>query len=183
MIKLAELLGEKATFTSKYDDSPKLKGKQTKLPDEIQAKIVKENDHEVSMAQASLKSIIKSAAQLMSKLGTEERDIPGWIQDHITNSENYIDQAAQGFYELDYDKKTYNQIQELFGFGKKEEPPKPKTSQGFAERFIQVNTKAVDLAKKVEDLINNNITDSSKKMELKKAILDLTQNIVEEFNK
>jgi hypothetical protein len=100
MIKLAELLGEKATFTSKYDDSPKLKGKQTKLPDEVQAKIVKENDHEVSMAQASLKSIIKSAAQLMSKLGNMERDIPGWIQDHITNAENYIDQAAQGFHEL-----------------------------------------------------------------------------------
>jgi hypothetical protein len=57
-------------------------------------------DHEVSMAQASLKSIIKSAAQLMSKLGNMERDIPGWIQDHITNAENYIDQAAQGFHEL-----------------------------------------------------------------------------------
>jgi hypothetical protein len=99
MIKLAELLGEKATFTSKYDDSPKLKGKQTKLPDELQAQLVKE-DHEVSMAQASLKSIIKSASQLMSKLGNMERDIPGWIQDHITNAENYIDQAAQGFHEL-----------------------------------------------------------------------------------
>jgi hypothetical protein len=99
MIKLAELLGEKATFTSKYDDSPKLKGKQTELPDELQAKLVKE-DHEVSMAQASLKSIIRSAAQLMNKLGNMERDIPGWIQDHITNAENYIDQAAQGFHEL-----------------------------------------------------------------------------------
>jgi hypothetical protein len=29
-----------------------------------------------------------------------ERDIPGWIQDHITNAENYIDQANQGFHEL-----------------------------------------------------------------------------------
>lgn len=88
-----------ATFTKKYDDNPKLKGKQTELPDELQAKLVKE-DHEVSMAQASLKSIIKSAAQLMNKLGNMERDIPGWIQDHITNAENYIDQAAQGFHEL-----------------------------------------------------------------------------------
>ena len=66
------------------------------------AKNIKEgDDHEVAMAQASLKSIIKSAAQLMSKLGMMERDIPGWIQDHITNAENYIDQAAQGFHELD----------------------------------------------------------------------------------
>ena len=37
---------------------------------------------------------------LMQKLGDEERDIPGWIQDHITNAENFIDQAAQGFHEL-----------------------------------------------------------------------------------
>ena len=65
------------------------------------AKNIKEgDDHEVAMAQASLKSIIKSAAQLMNKLGNMERDIPGWIQDHITNAENYIDQAAQGFHEL-----------------------------------------------------------------------------------
>jgi hypothetical protein len=152
-LKKADKMAE-ATFTNKYDDSPKLKGKQTKLPDELQAKLVKENDtpkhkiiaqlmgpdfflskknerdwddkdhdlfnriikmaseegkvpklkenqdHEVSMAQASLKSIIKSSAQLMNKLGSMERDIPGWIQDHITNAENYIDQAAQGFHEL-----------------------------------------------------------------------------------
>ena len=66
------------------------------------ADLIKENqDHEVSMAQASLKSIIRSASQLMSKLGNTERDIPGWIQDHITNAENYIDQAAQGFHELE----------------------------------------------------------------------------------
>ena len=89
-----------ATFTSKYDDSPKLKGKQTKLPDELQAQLVKEGDHEVAMAMSSLKSIINSATQLIGKLGNMERDIPGWIQDHITNAENYIDQAAQGFHEL-----------------------------------------------------------------------------------
>jgi hypothetical protein len=65
------------------------------------AKNIKEgDDHEVAMAQASLKSIIKSSAQLMNRLGMMERDIPGWIQDHITNAENYIDQAAQGFHEL-----------------------------------------------------------------------------------
>ncbi len=53
------------------------------------------------MAQASLKSIISNASQLMNKLGSNERNIPGWIQDHITNAENYIDQANQGFHELD----------------------------------------------------------------------------------
>jgi hypothetical protein len=57
-------------------------------------------DHEVSMAQNSLKSIMQSCADLMNKLGDDERDIPGWIQDHISNAENFIDQAAQGFHEL-----------------------------------------------------------------------------------
>ena len=58
-------------------------------------------DHEVSMAQNSLKAIISSASQLMSKLGDDERDIPGWIQDHIAKSENYIEQANQSFHELE----------------------------------------------------------------------------------
>lgn len=64
-------------------------------------KRVKEGeDHEVSMAQNSLKSIMQSCADLMNKLGDEERNLPGWIQDHISNAENFIDQAAQGFHEL-----------------------------------------------------------------------------------
>jgi hypothetical protein len=61
---------------------------------------LKEGDHEVAMAQSSLKSIVKSAIELHKKLGGMERNIPGWIQDHITNAENYIEQAAQGFHEL-----------------------------------------------------------------------------------
>ena len=104
MIKLIELLDEKVTFTDKYDSE--MKGKQKNLPDQVQRfiknrKTVKEgDDHEVAMAQASLKSIIRSASLLMNRLGMMERNIPGWIQDHITNAENYIDQAAQGFHEL-----------------------------------------------------------------------------------
>jgi len=56
-------------------------------------------DHEVSMAQSSLDSIIRSATELKTKIGNNEIDIPAWIQDHITNSENYIDQASQGYHE------------------------------------------------------------------------------------
>jgi uncharacterized heparinase superfamily protein len=93
-----------ATFTSKYDNSPKLKGKQTKLPDEIQAKIVKEGDHEVSMAVSSLEAIAEAIVELRQKLGNQERNIPGWIQDHIAKAENYIEQAAQGFHELKNDE-------------------------------------------------------------------------------
>ena len=58
-------------------------------------------DHEVAMAKSSLQSIMSSTSKLMMMLGDEERNIPGWIQDHITNAENYIDQAAQGFHELE----------------------------------------------------------------------------------
>jgi hypothetical protein len=59
-------------------------------------------DHEVSMAQNSLRSIMLSCVELMDRLGDDERDIPGWIQDHISNAENFIDQAAQGFHELEH---------------------------------------------------------------------------------
>jgi hypothetical protein len=104
MIKLAELLDK----VGQEDDDINNDGKVNKTDKYLAnrrkaiAKNIKEgDDHEVAMAQASLKSIIKSASQLMSKLGMMERDIPGWIQDHITNAENYIDQAAQGFHELD----------------------------------------------------------------------------------
>jgi hypothetical protein len=65
---------------------------------------IKEGDHEVAMAQASLKAIISAASQLMNKLGAEERNIPGWIQDHIAKAENYIEQAAQGFHEIKDDE-------------------------------------------------------------------------------
>lgn len=56
-------------------------------------------DHEVSMAQNQLDSIIKSATELKQKMGEEEKQIPAWIQDHITNSENYISQAASNYHE------------------------------------------------------------------------------------
>lgn len=57
-----------------------------------------DQDHEVFMAQKSLKQIQSAAQSLMAKLGDDEKDIPAWIQDHITNAENYIKQASEGFY-------------------------------------------------------------------------------------
>lgn len=69
-------------------------------------------DHEVSMAVNSLKSIMQSVSALMERLGGQERDIPGWIQDHITNAENYLDQAAQGFHELQEDGPVSGSVNE-----------------------------------------------------------------------
>ena len=71
-----------------------------KLLDILENLNTKSMDHEVAMAQNSLEAITKAAMELSQKIGTVERNIPGWIQDHITNAENYIEQAAQGFHEL-----------------------------------------------------------------------------------
>lgn len=61
-------------------------------------------DHEVSMAVSSLEAIAEAIVELRQKLGNQERNIPGWIQDHIAKAENYIEQAAQGFHELKSDE-------------------------------------------------------------------------------
>ena len=56
-------------------------------------------DHEVSMANNSLDTIIKMATELKAKMGEDEKDIPAWIQDHITNAENFISQASSNYHE------------------------------------------------------------------------------------
>jgi hypothetical protein len=53
------------------------------------------------MAEDSLDSIIQAAMKLKSDLGGQEVNLPAWVQDHITNSENYINQAAKGYHESD----------------------------------------------------------------------------------
>jgi hypothetical protein len=62
---------------------------------------IEEQDHEVSMAQSSLDSIIKYANDLKQQLGNMEKEIPAWIQDHISKSENYIQQAANFYHEYE----------------------------------------------------------------------------------
>ena len=56
-------------------------------------------DHEVSMGQNQLDTIIKMATELKAKMGENEKDIPAWIQDHITNAENFISQASSNYHE------------------------------------------------------------------------------------
>ena len=58
-----------------------------------------EEDHEVSMAQGLLDDIIKNATELKGKLGEVEKDIPAWIQDHISQSQNFISQANTNYHE------------------------------------------------------------------------------------
>lgn len=66
-------------------------------------------DHEVSMANNSIDSILWAAQELKKHLGDQERDIPAWIQDHITNAENYIVQAAKNFHDYeDHEEEEYS---------------------------------------------------------------------------
>lgn len=112
-------------------------------------------DHEVSMAHNSLESIIKSAMELKMKLGDNERDIPGWIQDHITNAENYIDQAAQGFHELhggehDMDELPDGTVELPAG----DEEDEEMTLQGMMEDLLEAKKKpSAGLTKKQKSTI------------------------------
>jgi hypothetical protein len=56
-------------------------------------------DHEVSMGQNQLDTIIKMATELKSKMGENEKEIPAWIQDHISKAESYISQASSNYHE------------------------------------------------------------------------------------
>lgn len=106
MIKLLSLL-EELDPVGKEDSDINNDGKADKTDKYLAnrrkaiAKNIKEGgDHEVSMAVSSLKAIAEAIVELRQKLGNVERNIPGWIQDHIAKAENYIEQAAQGFHEL-----------------------------------------------------------------------------------
>ena len=56
-----------------------------------------ETDYEVSMAAKQLDDIIKSATELKAKMGEQEFNVAAWIQDHISKSQDYINQANYGF--------------------------------------------------------------------------------------
>lgn len=57
-------------------------------------------DHEVSMAGGQLDDIIRNATELKGKVGQQEMDLPGWIQDHISQAQNFINQANTGYHKL-----------------------------------------------------------------------------------
>jgi hypothetical protein len=61
-------------------------------------------DHEVSMGNNALDDIIRNATELKGKLGMEEKDVPAWIQDHISQAQNFIAQANTNFHEYDEPK-------------------------------------------------------------------------------
>jgi len=66
--------------------------------------VLESEDHEVSMGMGALDDIIRNATELKGKLGMEEKDIPAWIQDHISQAQNFINQANTNFHEYDEPK-------------------------------------------------------------------------------
>jgi hypothetical protein len=56
-------------------------------------------DHEVSMANSALDDIIKNAMELKTKMGEGEKEIPAWIQDHVSQAQNFISQANTNYHE------------------------------------------------------------------------------------
>ena len=94
---VAEKKGKDLTGDGKIDSADYLKARSNAIE---KAKGLDE-DYEVAMAQDSLDSIIRAAMMLKAQMGDREINLPAWIQDHITNSENYINQAAKGYHESD----------------------------------------------------------------------------------
>ena len=66
-------------------------------------------DHEVSMANNSLDTIIKMATELKAKMGEDEKQIPAWIQDHIAKAENLISQASGNYHEYGDSNESVNE--------------------------------------------------------------------------
>jgi hypothetical protein len=111
---VAEKQGKDLTGDGKIDSKDYLKARSNAIEKATMKNEGDDEDHEVSMAQNSLDSIIRSAIELKAKIGDQEINIPAWIQDHITNSENFIDQASQGYHE--YENGGHEEMNEEYNF-------------------------------------------------------------------
>jgi hypothetical protein len=97
-IKVYEKLG--GAYRYGQDGGEQVYNKMTEL---LKSKInegPESQDHEVSMAGGQLDDIIKNATELKGKVGEQEMNLPGWIQDHISQAMQFINQANTGFHKL-----------------------------------------------------------------------------------
>jgi hypothetical protein len=108
MIKLSDQLPKGVELGKVYSNpfARAFKPLKEEVPCEEYSKIEEEGeDHEVSMGQNQLDTIIKMATELKDKMGEGEKNIPAWIQDHISKSESYISQANNNYHEYNEGKK------------------------------------------------------------------------------
>jgi len=66
----------------------------------VRESVNEDGDHEVGMAQGQLNAMYKSLSSIQQKVGTTEKDLPGWIQSHITSAYEYLKQVDDNFHEL-----------------------------------------------------------------------------------
>ena len=98
-IKIYEKLG--GAYRLGEDGGEQVFNKMTELLKHKMQEETPAQDHEVSMAMGQLDDIIKNANELKGKIGTNEKNLAGWIQDHISQAQNFINQANTGFHKLD----------------------------------------------------------------------------------
>ena len=146
-------------------------------------------DHEVSMAQNSLDTIIKMATELKAKMGENEKDIPAWIQDHITNSENFISQASSNYHEYSTNEAGINgapRFPSLDGVANesiREEVKDWDTIHNVFVKFLKANTKELekrvlskdeDATKKAIKSIVSGLTNAQRSLKMEAVELPTT---------
>jgi hypothetical protein len=155
-------------------------------------------DHEVSMGQNQLDTIIKMATELKAKMGENEKEIPAWIQDHISKAENYISQAAGNYHEYGTNEgsikeaspcwKGYKQVGMKDKNGKQVPNCVPNESvvKEISGRTPKIFVKTAAVEKKIKELMAdrkkavvpyNKETDPKKKEILKQILIKLTNQI------
>jgi hypothetical protein len=106
--KMTELLKHKMQEATTYKKSKSSVSYKTLKPEmqsatdtvdfDVEEPVVKEDDdYEVSMSQKQLDGIIKDATELKQKMGEQEFNVAAWVQDHISQASNFINQANTGF--------------------------------------------------------------------------------------
>ena len=83
----------------------------------LESKVNEAADHEVGMANGQLLDIAKNASELMKKIGETEKDLPGWIQDHISQAQNFLNQANTSYHELEESTELEEAKKYDLGFG------------------------------------------------------------------
>jgi cation transport regulator ChaB len=101
--RLKEIIRKQLTvdekFSKEYDNDPALKGKQKKLPDELQSAIIKKSvkeelDYEGEMAKSELRNIIQNAQELMNSLD-DDTQLEAWVQSKLTKANDYLNSVTQ----------------------------------------------------------------------------------------
>jgi archaellum component FlaC len=159
-------MDEKLDAVGKEDDDINNDGKVDKTDKYLAnrrktiAKNLKEGDHEVAMAVSSLEEIAKAIVELRQQLGNQERNIPGWIQDHIAKAENYIEQAAQGFHELKQDEMNENKrMQQLAGMIKEEYSIENDIEQDLMQGEFEGANGQIEYLQSIIDFCQNKIAE------------------------